>query len=153
MNQPQINHRVFISHGKDNEILESVARFLEKMKLSPIILQELPNEGKTIIEKFERHADVDFAVILLTPDDLACLKGQEGELFPRARQNVLFELGYFIGKLGRNRVVALFKGNVEIPSNYRGVLFAKYTPEGAWKINLIRELRAAGVEVDGNGLL
>ena len=140
---------VFIVHGRDNEAKETVARFLQNLGLTPVILHEQPNQGQTIIEKFEQHAQVGFAVALLTPDDVGALKSEEKNLKPRARQNVVFELGYFLGRLGRNRVCALTKGNVEIPSDYDGVVYISLD-DGGWKMDLIRELKNVGFDVDAN---
>ena len=140
---------IFIVHGRDNEAKEMVARFLTRLALTPVILHEQPNQGRTIIEKFEQHAQVGFALALLTPDDVGALRDNRNDLKPRARQNVVFELGYFLGRLGRNRVCALTKGNVEIPSDYDGVVYISLD-DGGWKIDLIRELKNAGFEVDAN---
>ena len=129
-----------------------MARFLQRLGLTPIILHEQPNQGRTIIEKFEQHAQVGFAVALLTPDDVGSLKNEEKKLKPRARQNVVFELGYFLGRLGRERVCALTKGNVELPSNYDGVVYISLD-DGGWKIDLIRELKNVGFNVDANRAL
>jgi predicted nucleotide-binding protein len=96
---------VFIVHGQADGPREAVARFLEQLGIEPIILHEHANRGRTIIEKFEAHADVGFAIILLTPDDMGVAQG--GKQRPRARQNVILELGYFIGRLGRSHVCAL----------------------------------------------
>ena len=112
--------------------------------LEPVILHEQANLGRTIIEKFEDHAHVGFAVALLTPDDAGSLQGEENSSKPRARQNVIFEFGYFIGKLGRERVCALVKGDVEKPSDYDGVLYISLNDPNDWKIELIKELKAAG---------
>ena len=101
------SNRTFIVHGHDGEARETVARFLEGIGYIPVILHEQPNMGRTIIEKVEANSDVGFAIVLLTPDDEGCVKGGKPE--PRARQNVLFELGYFLGRLGRDRVCALKK--------------------------------------------
>ena len=141
---------VFIVHGRDNEAKETVARFLAQLELNPVILHEQPNKGSTIIEKFERHAQPAFAVVLLTPDDVGALQGDEDNLNPRARQNVIFELGFFIGSLGRGRVCALTKGNVEIPSDYEGVVYIPLDDTGGWKMSLVRELKTAGLDVDAN---
>ena len=113
-----------------------------------MILHERPDGGRTIIEKFEQHADVRFAVALLTPDDVGALKGDESNLNPRARQNVIFEFGYLLGRLGRQGVRALTKGLVDIPSDYAGVLYIPL--DDGWKMGLIRELKHAGFEVDAN---
>ena len=119
--------------------------------MRPIILHEQPNEGRTVIEKFEDHANVGFAVILLTPDDEGRLRAgtrDSGALNPRARQNVLLELGFFLGKLGRERTCAITKGEVEIPSDYKGVVLTVMDDAGAWKKELARELKTAGMDLD-----
>lgn len=142
--------KVFIIHGRDNEAKGSVARFLEKLNLDPVILHEQANEGRTIIEKFEEHAQAAFAVVLLTPDDAGALENEKDKLRPRARQNVIFEFGYFIGRLGRKRVCALTRGNLEMPSDYDGVLYVPLDAAGAWRMRLLKELKAAGLNVDAN---
>ena len=146
-------NKVFIVHGRDNEIKETVARFLGQLDLEPIILHEQSNQGQTIIEKFEQHAQVGFAVVLLTPDDVGALQEGAPNLKPRARQNVIFEFGYFIGRLGRNRVCALTKESVEIPSDYDGVVYIPLDDAGGWKMNLVKELKNAGMAVDANRAL
>lgn len=120
------------------------------MELKPVVLHEQPNEGRTIIEKFEDYTDVRFAVVLLTPDDVGGLQDNAGDTKPRARQNVIFEFGYFIGKLGRERVCALVKGNVEKPSDYDGVLYIQLDDSEGWKMRLVRELKSAGYDIDAN---
>lgn len=147
---PISGKKVFLVHGHDDSARESVARFLEKLGLEPIILHEQPNEGQTIIEKVERHAEVVYAVVLLTPDDVGAVATDREHLQPRARQNVILELGYFLGKLGRNRVAALRKGEIEKPSDYDGVIYIPLDPVGAWKLFLGRELKNAGLNVDLN---
>lgn len=144
--------RVFVVHGHDEEAKQSVARFLENLELEVIILHEQPNQGRTIIEKFEDYADVGFAVVLLTPDDMGAVRGEIDNLRPRARQNVVLELGFLVGKLGRQRVCALYKGNVEIPSDFAGILWVPMDPGGAWCFTLGREMKAAKLSVDLNKL-
>ena len=139
---------VFIVHGRDDGTKEAVARLLAKLGLSPVILHERPNQGRTLIEKFEEHAEVGFAVALLTPDDVGSHRGQE--LAPRARQNVVFEFGYFVGRLGRTRVCALTTGSIELPSDYEGIVYIPLDEAGAWRMALVRELKAAGFTVDAN---
>lgn len=121
----------------------NVAHFLTKIGLEPIILAEQVNAGRTIIEKFETHADVGYAVVLLSPDDPSPMANQA-----RARQNVILEWGYFIGRLGRSRVTALKKGSVELPSDIIGMVWEEYDDRGAWKRQLVRELIEVGMEVD-----
>ena len=146
-------NQIFIIHGRDNETKETLARFLEHMSLKPIILHEQSNQGRTIIEKFEQHAQVGFAVALLTPDDVGALQEDRQNLKPRARQNVIFEFGYFIGRHGRNRVCALTKGDVEIPSDYDGVVYIPLDDAGGWRMELVKELKSAGIDVDANRAL
>ena len=118
-----------------------------------MVLHEQPNEGRTIIEKFEDFAHVRFAVVLLTPDDTGRLQADAGEYRPRARQNVIFEFGYFIGKLGRERVCALVQGDLERPSDYDGVLYIQLDDSEGWKMRLVRELKSAGYDIDANRVL
>ena len=148
-NERTNTNEVFVIHGRDEGTRAMVARFLEQLNLKPVILDEQSNQGLTIIEKFERHAQVGFAVALLTPDDVGALQDSRDDLKPRARQNVVFELGYFFGQLGRERVCALMKGNVEIPSDYSGVVYIPLD-DGGWKMKLIEELKKAGFDVDTN---
>jgi len=147
---PISGSKVFLVHGHDDSARETTARFLEKLRLEPIILHEQPNAGRTIIEKVERYAEVAFAVVLLTPDDVGGLGSAPQVLKPRARQNVILELGYFLGKLGRSHVAALLKGEVERPSDYDGVLYVPMDAAGAWKLQLARELKNAGLNIDLN---
>ncbi len=151
--EPPITSEVFIVHGRDAGSASTLARFLEKLDLQPIVLAEQPSQGLTIIEKFERHAQVAFAIVLLTPDDTGSLQGTDNAPNPRARQNVIFELGFFIGKLGRDRVCALTKGDIEIPSDYSGVVYVELDESEGWKLPLARELRKAGLAVDVNQAL
>ncbi len=142
---------VFIVHGQDDGTKETVARFISRFDLNPIILHEQASEGRTIIEKFEGHAStVGYAVILMTPDDVGHLKDKPEQAKPRARQNVIFELGYFIGKLSRKKVCALYKEGVEIPSDYQGVIFIPMDAGGAWRFQLAKELKSAGYNIDMN---
>ena len=143
--------KIFLVHGYNDKALHETARYLEKLELDIIILRDQPNQGRTIIEKFIDYSNVGFAVILLTDDDRGGLKNtayEEQKL--RARQNVIFELGFFIGKLGRNRVCALYIPDVEIPSDYGGVLFIEFDETGGWRLNLAKEIKASGIPVDMN---
>jgi len=141
--------KVFVVHGHDEGMREAVARFLQAIGCEPIILHEQANQGRTVIEKVEAHGGVAFAVVLLTPDDLGKAK-DAANLNPRARQNVLLELGYFIGRLGRSNVCALRRGELEIPSDFGGVVYEPFEASGGWKQALGRELEAAGFKIDWN---
>jgi predicted nucleotide-binding protein len=146
------NNNVFIVHGHNNEIKVNVARTLEKLGLNPIILHEQANAGKTIIEKFEKHSDVGFAIILLTDDDFGKAKNEDN-LNARARQNVIIEMGYFIGRLGRERVCPLYTKGVELPSDLYGLLYTEIDSSEHWKIKMAKELKAAGYEIDVNKII
>jgi len=152
----KFSNKIFIVHGHDEEMKQAVARTVEKIDLKPIILHEQPNKGRTIIEKFEDYSDLNFAIILLSPDDIAYSKNkpQEDKEF-RARQNVIFELGFFVGKLGREHVFILCKEeeNFEIPSDYSGICYTPYDNKGQWRFDLIGELNSCGYNVDANKLI
>lgn len=144
--------RVFVVHGHDDLMKTKVARFIERLGLEAVILHEQANKGMTIIEKIEASTDVDFAVVLYTPDDkgnLATLAAQ-GQLNERARQNVVFEHGYLIAKLGRAHVVPLLSSRVEKPSDISGVV---YVDDSNWEVDVAKEMLAAGYEIDFNKLL
>jgi len=142
-------HNVFLVHGRNEGVKETVARFLEKLGTVAIILQEQPNEGRTVIEKFEDFSEAGYAVVLMTGDDVGSVSGDLAQRF-RARQNVVFELGYFVAKLGRSRVCVLYQEGVEIPSDFSGVLYVKLDQDGGWRLHLARELKTAGIRVDLN---
>lgn len=148
----EINNNIFIVHGRDDLAKTEVARFIEKLGLKAIILHEQNNNGKTIIEKIEEHTNVGYGIVLYTPCDFGGLSG-ESESKPRARQNVLFEHGYLIGKLGRNKVSALVKSEVEIPNDLSGLVYIPLDEPGAWKISIAKELAREGYSIDPAKLL
>ncbi len=133
--------KVFIVHGHDEGAREAIARFLEKIGFEAIILHEQVNRGRTIIEKVETYGMTP-TLVLLTPDDEGAMR--RGIHQPRARQNVVLELGYFIGHLGRDNVCALKRGDLEIPSDFGGIVWETFDASGGWKQALGRELQAAG---------
>lgn len=140
------NNKVFVVHGHDGELKYSIARTLEKQGIEPIILSEQVNQGATIIEKFERYSDVKAAICLFTEDDLGMAKFDEN-LRARARQNVVFEAGYFLGKLGRKNVILLANREIDMPSDLSGVV---YTDNVMWEIQVLKELREIGFGIDLN---
>lgn len=143
--------KVFIVHGRDNGTKTDVALFLTKLGCEPVILHERPNAGRTLIAKFqEESADIQFSVVLITPDDVGGLENASQK--PRARQNVVFELGFFIGRLGPERVCALVKGKVETPSDFDAVVYVPYGEDSDWKRLLARELKHAGISINSEGL-
>ena len=145
--------QVFIVHGHDDMLTDSVKELLSGVGLYPVILHEQANEGLTIIEKFEKHADAAaFAVVLLTADDLGKCKSEEN-LRMRARQNVILELGYFMGLIGRDYVCAIYESGVELPSDMHGVLYIPFDPDGKWKTTFIKEMNSAKVNLDQNALV
>jgi len=148
---PALSAKIFIVHGHDEAARLNVARFIETIGFEAVILSEQANQGRTIIEKIEAHDDVGFAVVLLTPDDLGGKTADSLRL--RARQNVLLELGYFISRLGRARVCTFAKGDLEIPTDFAGVVWEPLDDGGAWKTVLARELKAAGYTIDWNKVM
>lgn len=146
------NEGIFIVHGHDEGMKQEVARFIEKIGLSPIILNEQASTGNTIIEKLEHYSSVGFAIILLSPCDEGRKHGSR-KWHPRARQNVIVEMGYFVGKIGRNRVCILKKSDVEEPSDFSGVVYTPYDDNNGWKFSLCKELKAAGYSIDANEIL
>lgn len=151
MTTPSIpeKEKIFIVHGHDEHLLSETENLLRKLNLDPIVLRDQHSGGKTIIEKLEKYGDVRYAVILYT----ACDEGRKigtPEVNPRARQNVVFEHGYFIGRLGRENVAAVVKGNVEIQGDISGVVYHKY--QTGWQYELAKEMKRSGLNVDLNHL-
>lgn len=146
--------KIFIVHGHDDAAKQEMARTLEKAGFEAIILHEQADSGKTIIEKIEKNTDVSFAVVLYTECDYGRAKEDDiaKERF-RARQNVVFEHGYLIGKLGRDRVCALVKGNVETPGDISGVVYTPMDAAGAWKMQLGKNMKDVGLDIDMNKLI
>ncbi len=138
--------KVFIVHGHDGELKEAVARVIERQGIKPVILSEQANRGATIIEKIETYSDVKGAICLFTSDDFGKGKNELADS-PRARQNVVFEAGYFAGKLGRQNVVLISDENIELPSDLQGVV---YSNKSEWKFQVLKELKAIGYNIDYN---
>src|SRR4030043_834141 len=140
MESKSLGHEVFIIHGHDEGVKQTVARFIEHLGLEPVILGEKAGKSRAIIEKLEQESATGYAVALITPDDEGKSRRQADEVKPRARQNVILELGYFIGKLGRSRTCALKVEGVETPSDYHGVEYILFDESGGWKLKLANEL-------------
>lgn len=143
---------VFIVHGHDDLAKTKTARFIERLGLKPIILHEQSSSGQTIIEKIEKYSNVGFGIVLYTPCDVGSVKGKEDELSNRARQNVVFEHGFLIGKIGRKNVCALVKDEVEVPNDISGVVYVKMDSDDAWNLRVAKELKSSGYNIDMNKL-
>lgn len=151
-------NNIFIVHGHDENMKSEVARTIESLGLHPIILHEQPNDGLTIIEKFEKHSlNCHFAIVLLSPDDEGYPKSDQKAKKFRARQNVILELGYFVGMLGRKNVLSLVKhdptGNLEIPNDFAGVVYTEFDKGGGWKLEIAQQLMKNGYSINANDLL
>lgn len=134
--------RVFIIHGHDELIKKDLQLLLERAGVNYLVLHEQPDKGRNIIDKLiEESKDSNYAIGLLTPDDTS-------NGMTRARQNVILEIGYFLGKLGKERVRMLVKDNIEMPSDLTGILYEKHDPAGAWKTKILKEMMAVGIYVD-----
>lgn len=149
-----LSNKVFVVHGHDEISKTNLEIFLKEIGLDPVVLHRQADEGQTIIEKFEKHSDVGYAFILLTPDECAYLSSEqnlpesERKIEFRARPNVIFEFGYFVGKLGRKRVCCLHKGSVSLPSDVSGMIYKAYNSsieEAAYSIT--KDLKAAGYKL------
>ena len=146
--------KIFIVHGHDETAKHKIARFITDLDLSATILDEQPSRGQTIIDKFEEHADeAGFAIVLLTADDVGASKDRTDGLKPRARQNVIMELGYFLCGLGRDRVRILYEEGVELPSDIYGISYVPMDKRGAWRLDLAQEMASVGITFDMNKLL
>jgi hypothetical protein len=151
LNQSQLpGGNVLLIHGRDEAMKESILEFLEKLELRAIILHEQPDGGKSMMEKFGESPDIHFAIILLTPDDIAAPRNKPKERQTRVSQNVIFEFGYFLSKLGRGRVCALYKEGVEIPSDYPGVVTIPMDSRGGWRLLVAKEIKQASIDIDLN---
>ena len=143
--------KVFIVHGHDDGAKNEAARFVERLGFEAKILHEQVDSGATIIEKLEKHTDVGFAIVLYTACDIGgVINSKLEDLKSRARQNVIFEHGLLIGKIGRANVVALVKGDVEIPNDISGVVYKSMDIGGSWKYSIAREMKSSGYDVDMN---
>lgn len=149
----KVSRRVFVVHGHDGELEQRTARFLERLSFEAVILHEQPSRGKTVIEKIVANSDVGFAIVLYSPDDLGNTLelGKSGELNRRARQNVVFEHGFLVARLGRDRVATIVRErDIELPSDISGVV---WIGDDSWEVAVAKELNAAGFDVDFNRLL
>ena len=145
------HEKVFIVHGHDHSSRDAVADFVDNWGLIPIVLDEQPSGSRTIIEKFEHCADeANFVIVLMTPDDVGASVKSKTNLKPRARQNVIFELGYFFGSKGRKRVCILYKEGVELPSDIHGVVYVPMDDEGKWQKRVIREMMDSDILIKKN---
>ena len=151
---PTISNKVFVVHGHDSALKAEIEQFLSQVGLEAVVLHRQPDQGQTIIEKFEKYSDVGYAIILLTPDEVAyavdqdALSAEQRATEMRARPNVIFEFGYFVGKLGRRRVCCIHKGEVVLPSDLHGLVYKKVDSSlESQAFGLIRELKAAGYEM------
>lgn len=143
-----LSKNIFVVHGHDSQAKSDLALILTRLGFNPIVLHEQPNEGMTLIEKLEKYSDVGYAFILLTPDDVGNKKDNKGSMLPRARQNVVFEFGLFVGKLKRNRVCCLLTGDVEKPSDLEGLVYLPFNLSvHEIQLDIVKELRAAGYNV------
>lgn len=156
-NAPELaasSNKIFLVHGRDEAAKHEVALFLHSIGLEPIILHLRPNGGRHLLTKFREEAEgANFAVVLMTPDDEGRMADSETAFQGRARQNVVFELGFFIGKIGPANVAALMKPGVEKPSDFDGIAYIPYGPNTSWKTELAREMHHAKIPFDTKAVL
>jgi predicted nucleotide-binding protein len=152
INETVNNENIFIVHGRNDGIKAQVANFLLKLGIKPIILHEQMNKGQTIIEKFEKHSDVKASIILFTNDDVGKFK-DDSEFEKRARQNVIFEAGYFIGKLGREFTIILLEHGLKMPSDLDGYIYFEIDQNERWQLDIAKELKGMKFDIDMNDLV
>ncbi len=144
---------IFIVHGHNEEMKNKVEGFIYSIGLNPIIFHKSINQSRTIISKLEDLSNVNFAIILLSGDDYGYPKNSnEEKRMLRARQNVIFEMGYFLAKIGSKRTFILFdsKENFEFPSDLSGVLYEPLDDRDVWKSKLKKELEIIGFTLNNN---
>lgn len=140
-----VKNKIFIVHGHDEALKYQLSDWLRKIGVEPIILHEQANGGtSSILDKLERYSDVDCAIALFTADDVGSEKGKE--LQPRARQNVVFEAGMFLGKLGKKRVIVLYEEGIESPGDLGGCVYIPADKYDGWKEKLRLEFDAMGIK-------
>ncbi|MBN2244436.1 MAG: nucleotide-binding protein [Candidatus Aminicenantes bacterium] len=144
----ELGSDVLIVHGSDEEVKKLAAQFIGRLGLNAVILHEMPDMGRIFVENFEEHREIGFALVLLTHDDIGDNPIETIELKPRAQQNVIFELGYLIGKLGWKRVCALYKGKVELPAKHDGIFYVEMDKNGAWEKTLTNDMKDSGLEIE-----
>ncbi|UJX42961.1 nucleotide-binding protein [Desulfovibrio sp. JY] len=148
------NKKVFIVYGHDTDAREQLELLLRRLQLEPVVLQNLPAAGETVIEKLESNSDVHYACVLLTPDDQGHAISKPDEIRHRARQNVVLELGMFLASLGRKRVAILHKGDIELPSDISGLLYIRFSNRiDEIKERIAAELQEAGFTINIKDLL
>ena len=147
---PLPGSNILLIHGRDEATKESVLSFIEKLGLRALTLDGAPDEVKNVLEQFRAFSWVDFAIVLFTPDEIAAPRNKPKERQARVSQNVIFEFGYFLGKLGNEKVCALYQEEVEIPSDHPGVVYIPMDSKGGWRLLVAKEIKQAGIEVDLN---
>lgn len=150
---PMDKSKVFIVHGHDKQARLEVTNFIKSLGLKDIVLSEQASSGNTIIEKLEEYTNVGFGIVLYTPCDLGRSQEENGPLKPRARQNVVFEHGYLMGKIGRKNVCALVKGDIEKPTDIAGVVYIPMDEGNGWKLDVAKEMNKRGYKINLNKLL
>lgn len=155
MSSSYVRRRVFVVCGADNEMKQSVTNALTKLRLAPLVICEEPSQGRTIVERFQEYTDVGFAVALLSPDDSAYFKDETPKRKLRPRQDVIFELGFLLGKLGKSNVLVFFRecANFEIPTDFEGIKVTAFDDRDSWRLALLRELTNCGYNVDADRIL
>lgn len=141
-----MTHRVCVIHGQNDALKNAVSDYLQKLGLEPVVLHKQPSGERNIMEKIEILPEVDYAVVLLTDDDFV-QTGKSSRGGKALSRNVLFELGYYIGRLGKSRVCALYKGHNKPPRDYEGISCLTISDNQVWRRLLGMELKEAGFEI------
>jgi predicted nucleotide-binding protein len=151
-----VGRRVFVVCGTDSEMKKAVTDALTKLRLVPVVMCEEPSQGRKIVERFADYADVGFAVVLLSPDDFAySAEESPSKRKLRPRQDVVFELGFLLGKLGKDKVLVFYREheNFGSPTEFEGLKVVAFDNRDSWKLALIRELTNCGYSVEADRIL
>ncbi len=148
--------RIIVVSGTDEVMKQALTKALTKLWLAPVVMQEEPSQGRKIVEHFQDYADVGFAVVLLSPDDYTYPKAEAAtkrKLSPQ--QDVIFLLGFLLGKLGKSKVLVFYKESADfaVPLDFEGVKFTAFDDRDSWKLALIRELTNCVYSVDADRIL
>jgi predicted nucleotide-binding protein len=151
LNRSQLlRNNSLLIYGRDEAAKESLSKFIERLGLRALIFHEEAEGGASIVEKFGQFPNIDFAIFLFTTGDIAPPRDKTREGQVHVSQNIVFEFGYFVGKLGQKRVCVLYREGVEIPLNYQGIVYIPIDSRGGWRLLVAKEIKEAGIEIDLN---
>lgn len=151
--EEKLGNDILVVHSHDDEAKDMTLGFIDELGLNPIILRDTPDSGTELFDRFEDHKNIGFAIVVLNPDDIGETKIERCELRHRVNQSLIFELGFLVGKLGWNRVCALYEEGIDIPASNEGIIYVQMDKEGKWKKTIAREIKTAELEVEADKII